>query len=516
MATIDTLASIEQRKVSRLRTAFEKCFSFPALLGALLVVITYEIDSVLRLGADTWWQIKYGQAILSTGHWPTGDIYSFTAHGVVHMAYEWVGEIVMAVAYQVGGLRGEDLLLIVLTSTTVLLLYYFAHLRCGNSKAAFLGTILALPLAAFCFVMRPQLLGFIFLLVLLICLERYRLGSQKSLWILPPLFLIWVNTHGTFALGLFILGVYWISGLRGFSWGGLHADCWGPKQRIHLALVSLLSVAVLPITPYGSRLAEYPINMAFFQPVNVGSIMEWQPLTLHFWEAKLLLILLLAFVVAQVGLRLKYRLEELGLFLFAAYATFLHLRFVILFAMLLAPLLAAILARWVPRYNRDIDKYLINAALIAGAVLLMVRYFPSKTELQKKVAEKYPVQAVEYLRHHSIPGRMFNSYRFGGYLLWSMGPQHKVFIDGRGDLFEETGAFADYLRVINLKPDALAILKSYRIGSVLVARNAPLATLLAATPSWERVYQDKVSELFVREPSPASSQNSASQGKDGF
>jgi hypothetical protein len=499
MATTDTLAYLEERKASRPRAAVEKFSSFPVLLGAVLVFISFLIERGLRLDPDTWWHIKYGQSILHTGHWPGGDIYSFTAHGVFRMAFEWGGEVLMALAYRLGALRGLDLLLILLTSIFVLLLYYFAHLRCKNSKAAFLGTILALPLAALCLTMRPQLLGFIFLLATLICLERFRLGMQKSLWLLPPLFLIWVNTDPTFALGLFIVAVYWLSGIKGFSWGGLSAEGWRPKQRIHLELVFLASVAVLPITPYGSRLAAYPINVAFFQPVGVTTVQEWRPMPLDLWQAKLLLILLLAFVAAQVTLRLTYRLEELGLFLFAAYATLLHYRFVILFAILLAPLLGSILMRWAPKYNRASDKYVLNAFLIAGAVLLMVKYVPSEASLNKKVAEKYPVHAVEYLRQRSIPSPMFNNYRFGGYLLWSLGPEQKVFIDGRADLYEETGTYADYLRVIHLEPNALAILKSYGVESCLIGRNAPLATLLAAAPGWKRVYQGKLSVLFVRQ-----------------
>jgi hypothetical protein len=485
---------------SRLRAAFEKCFSFPVLLGAFLVLMSFLIQRALRLDPDTWWHIKYGQGILHTGHWPAGDIYSFTAHGVVSMAYEWVGEIVMAIAYQLGHLRGLDLLLIMLTSMFLLLLYYFAHLRCRNSKAAFLGTILALPLAMLCLTMRPQLLGFIFLLIVLICLERYRLGRQRSLWLLPPLFLAWVNTHGTFALGLFILAVYWVSGLKDFSLGGLRSERWNPKQRIHLALVFLASVAVLPITPYGSGLAAYPLNIAFFQPVNIANIQEWNPLPSSYWQTKLLFILVLAFIVAPVILRLTYRLEELALFVFAAYATLVHGRFVFLFAILLAPLVASIFARWVPKYDRAADKYVLNALLIAGTLLLMLRYFPSEARLKQKVAGIYPAHAVEYLRDHFIPGPMFNSYGFGGYLLWSMGPQHKVFIDGRAGLYEETGTLLDYVRINDLKSNTLAILQSYGIKSCLINRYTSLATLLATTAGWRQVYQDKVSEIFVRQP----------------
>jgi hypothetical protein len=81
-----------------------------------------------------------------------------------------------------------------------------------------------------------------------------------------------------------------------------------------------------------------------------------------------------------------------------------------------------------------------------------------------------------------------------------MGPEHKVFIDGRADLFEETGAFSDYMHIVDLEPDTLALLQSYGIQSCLVMREASLATVLTALPGWQRVYTDDLAALFVRSP----------------
>lgn len=480
----------------------QKLFSFPSLLGVILVGTTYVIDRGLRLDPDTWWHIKYGNFILQTGHWPTVDAWSFTAHGMPSLAYEWGGEVVMALAYRLGHLRGMDVLLIALTSAIVLLLYYYAWLRCRNSKAAFIGTVLVLPIAGMCFTLRPQLLGYSFLLVTLICLERFRQGDRKALWVLPPVFLLWVNTHGSFVLGFMAIGVYWASGLTEFSWGDLQARRWTVSDRIRLELATLASVLVLPVTPYGTKLATVPVTYAFSLPDAVAHVQEWQPLNMGLWEAKILLVLLLAFVIAQVTLRLHYRLEELALFFVIAYLTFMHFRFAIIYAIIFAPMAAAILARWMPAYDPGIDKHAINAVLIIAALAACVWRLPSETTLQGNVAKQYPVQAVRYVKEHPIPGRMFNEYFFGGYLVWSRAPEHKVFIDGRGNLYEPAGVFADYMAVTDLKPDALAVLQSYRIHSCLIYQNSPVATLLRASPNWKQVYKDKLSVIFVRTSLP--------------
>ncbi|MCL5671160.1 MAG: hypothetical protein M1423_07690 [Acidobacteria bacterium] len=501
MATSETIATAngQARETGelRLRTLWKKCFSFPAFLGTILVAANFAIERGLRMDPDTWWHIKYGEMILKTGRWPTVDTWSFTVYGMPRVAYEWGGEVLTAFAYRLGGLRGLDVLLIALTSVIVLLMYYFTWLRCRNSKAAFFATFIMLPVAVLCFTLRPQLLGYIFLLITLISLERFRLGEQKNLWVLPLLFLLWVNTHGSFTLGFMVLGFYWVCGFTEFSSGGIYSLRWRSEQRFHLELVGLVSVAVLPLTPYGTRLATVPLNVATSLPLNFSDIIEWQPISAHFWQAKLLLVLLFGLVAAQMAFRLRYRLEEIGLFLLVTYLTFVHFRFAILYAIVFAPLAALIFARWAPTYDPGKDKYVLNAILTLAAILAFAWYLPSEAHLQRSISKEYPVQAVRYIQEHPSLGRMFNNYNFGGYLVWALAPNRKVFIDGRGNTYEPVGLFSAYADVISLKPDVFAILRSYRINFCLIPKDGALTALLTANPGWKEVYRDTLNAIFV-------------------
>jgi hypothetical protein len=78
-----------------------------------------------------------------------------------------------------------------------------------------------------------------------------------------------------------------------------------------------------------------------------------------------------------------------------------------------------------------------------------VWYFPSWSDYARVVVCNSPVQAVCYLDTHSVPGPMYNSYEFGGYLLWARGPQHKVSIDGRAEVYKRTGVFQDQSAFVN-------------------------------------------------------------------
>ena len=478
--------------------AARKLVCFPVLMGLLLAGASILGARTNLADPDTWWHTAVGQRILETHHWPTTDPYSYTAAGAPWIAYEWLGETAIAEAAHLGGLRGLAFLQMALVAIVTLLLYGYAYARCGNSKAACVATGFFLPVASVIFTMRPQLFGYIFLLVTLICLERFRQGHSKSLWILPPLFLIWANTHGTFSFGLAAIGVYLAGGLFRFQLGGLVGEPWSERQRKQLLLSFLLCCVAIVITPYGTQIAAYPIVMATSQPFNIANIQEWQPITFALGVGKYFLGFLLALFLAHVFFPMKYRLQEMALLLFGVYAACVHVRFVLVFVMMIVPVVAGFFAQWIPAYDPDKDHYGLNLAVIALLAISIIQLAPRQAELKKIVAKYYPVSAVEYLRQHPQPAGMFNDYVYGGYLIWQLGPQQKVFIDGRADLYEYSGVFQDYMHIGNLQPDTLALLDKYGVRSCLTDRNGPLATLLSATPGWKQAYADDVSKFFVR------------------
>ena len=497
-----------------LSALFRKLFSFNALLAFLLlaavsgtIYLTIQnaaeappsTGSYAVFEGDTWWHLAVGNQILATHTWPSTDPYSFSAPGDTWIAYEWLGDVMIAAANRLSGLTALTLLLLGLGTGIVLLMFYYAYLRCRNAKAAFAACALLLPLTVVSFTLRPQLLGYVFLLLTLIWLERFRQGKQKTLWLLPLLFLVWVNVHGTFAFGLAVLGLYCVSGLADFKFGQILAEPWTPKQRRHLGVVMLLSMVALTITPYGTQLAANPIEMAFFQPVNIGSFQEWRPPGFDGSYGLLLLAMILLFLLVPLLIRLEYRLEELGLLLFGVYAACVHMRFVIVFAMLFVPFLATLLTRYAPPYDADKDKPLLNLALMALIVFGCVKLFPSRATMEKVVSHGFPTGAVAYLRQHPSATPVFNKEFWGGYLINELAPQQKVFIDGRADLYEAAGVLSDYISIMRLSPDTPLLFRKYHVKSCLIRPDSPLAVLLARLPDWRRVYCDSISVIFVRE-----------------
>jgi len=490
-------------------------FSFAAMLGACLVGRVFYALRSFHVDPDLWWHLKYGESILTSHHWPTTEAYSFTAAGQHWLAYEWLGDVLFAAVYRVGGLRGLGALLIILGSLFALALYYFTSMRCGNPKAGFLATAVLLNLTNF-FNLRPQMLGYVFLIFALILLERFRLGKRRTIWLLPLLMLAWINTHGSWVIGLGTIAAYLACGLVSFRMGNMETKRWTVAVRRQLTIVFALSVIAILVTPYGTGLAKFPVTVGS-SPLGIANIQEWQPVGFEMPGDKLFLGLFLGFFLVQIVLRPKWRFEELGLFLFGIAMACSHARFLSLFAIFFAPILVVILTRWLPRYDRAKEIYFLNGAIILVILGAMFWYFPSRDDYASTVDKEFPVAAVQYLNTHSVPGPMYNSYEFGGYLLWARAPEHKVFIDGRTEVYERAGVFADQVNLINLKPGSLAIFQKYGIQSCLLSPGEATSTVLAALPDWQKLFEDSHSVLYVRRQIDASAhlENASTENSRG-
>ncbi len=450
------------------------------------------------LEGDTWWHLAVAARILKTHVWPTHDIYSFTALGSPWIDYEWLGDIVLDLFWKHGGLQGLMIFITILAAVVMGLLYYYASSQSKNSKAAFVACALLVPLASLQFTTRPQVLGYGLLIVTLICLGKFREGHSNFLWLLPVVFWLWVNTHGTFVLGFLMIGVYWASGLGTWQFGRIFSKRWTNTQRRQLELVFLLCLVASVLTPYGTQLAAYPLKMFSSQHQIMMTVQEWQPIDLSQFYGKFFLALLMLFWVGLAATDLKCRLEDFLLLAFATAETFMHARFIILFVPVFAPLAAELLARWVPKYDQAKDHYVLNCVLMALIVLGIVKTFPSNQKISRQLEHKVPAQAVTFLKEHPKLTRTFNDADWGSYLDFVLGPSRKVFVDGRYDIYEYSGVLSDYLSITGVSPRALSLLKAYRVDSCLIPRGSALATLLTASPEWERMYGDQESVIFVR------------------
>jgi hypothetical protein len=477
-------------------------FGFPVLLAVLFALVVFLAIPKKIADPDIGWHLRNAQVQLQTHAFLHRDLYSFTTAGKPWMDHEWLSEIPFFLAWRAFGPRGIFFVTVAAIEVILLGILGLAYLESGSIKAAFVVSFAALFLASVSFGPRTLLFGWIFLVLELALLAEFRRG-RDLLWALPFLFLLWINAHGSWIIGLVVLAVFALCGSVQGTWGSIEATRWSRPQARKLAWVSLLSTLALFANPYGWRLVLYPFDMAFHQKLNIANVDEWKSLDFHSPRGKIVLAIMAAAILLQLLRQRRWRLHAVLFLFIATYAALTYSRFLFLAAILIVPLLARDLAPSMPCHE-DRDKPWLNAAILLGALVAMVLLFPSNRQLNDHGSAIYPDAAAQsYLQNFHPRGRVFNDYLWGGYMIWNV-RQVPVFIDSRVDVFERNGVLADYLHAIRIE-DTLQILDKYSIQYVLFENHRPLTYLLRHTPGWKVDYQDKTAILFerIRPLSPA-------------
>jgi hypothetical protein len=486
----------------------KRVFSFPVLLAVLLSLVMFWSAEPRFHDPDMWWHLKVGEIVWQTGSPPATDEFSYTTGNHPWIAHGWLAETLFYAAYKLGGHPMLMMTLCVLGSAIIVLLYALCALYSGNAKVALLGGLTGWFFATISLSIRPLLFGHLFLVLELLFLHLAETRRKEWLWALPPLFAVWVNCHGSFALGMVVLAVFAAASHIELQAGGLVSLKWEQPTRALLRTIFAVSCLALLVNPFGFKLAAYPLDLYFNQTANLANIDEWRPLNFQDARGMGVSVLAAAVVLLVVVRRKEVRLRELMLFALGSYLAVRHTRMVFVFGILAAPFLCRLLADCWRGYQREHDYPLANAVLTMSALVLMAAGFPNTQRIEQQIKENNPVGAAEFIRRHSLGGRMLNEYAWGGYLIWAV-PENKVFIDGRTDIFDWTGVLEEYLRWYTLREDPRLLLDRYRIDFCVLNKAAPEARVLPLLPNWKQVYQDDLAVIFERtegaplQPGPA-------------
>ena len=88
-------------------------------------------------------------------------------------------------------------------------------------------------------------------------------SRPRYLWLLPPLFVVWVNTHGSWLIGFALLIAFAFAGCCNFHAGRIESVRRSVAELKQLMCVIAASMAALFLNPYGWRLVFYPFDLAF-------------------------------------------------------------------------------------------------------------------------------------------------------------------------------------------------------------------------------------------------------------
>jgi hypothetical protein len=367
-------------------------------------------------------------------------------------------------------------------------------------RTAALLTIGAFVVASFSLALRPQLIG-IAIFAALLWVSAWRHDRPRLLWLSVPLLVVWANLHGSFVLGLGLLGLFWIE------------DAVARVRRPHLALAvaAAAGAAVTLLNPFGLDLWRYAIGFAGSSAV-ASRVSEWQPSTPGSaeWFALYGSAIVVALLIARRHRRPTWpRMLTL--------AVFFGLGVVAVRGLAWWPLVAAMTVaeryawprsttaatrdRGEPPLYRRINLAVTGALVVVGVALLPIwRPLDRGLGAPAGLVGEAPSRITAALHEIAKPGdRLFASQPWGSWFEYSV-PQASVFVDSRVELFP-ADIWAEYGRVLDGGSGWQAVLDGSGVTIVVAALahgQQPLADRLRASPGWREVHADPEGVIFVK------------------
>jgi hypothetical protein len=332
----------------------------------------------------------------------------------------------------------------------------------------------------------------------------YKWKQIDRLWVVPLLFVLWVNVHGGYIAGFMLLGIFAIgealSNLLKLT--GNEIVSWRRLRKI--LMIAVISGVVLLINPHTINAVLLPLKTVGIQTLQ-ASIDEWASPNFHqlFQQPMIWMLLATMAAIGWSGRRLDVT-DALTLAVFA-YISFLARRNIGLFALVCAPILSRHATalweklRWGQR-QLSRGQPILNAfiLLVVGALTIVKLLIPLSPVVQQQADRAaLPIGAADWIAQHRPIGTMFNGYNLGGYLLWWLWPNYPVYVDGRTDLYDDA-FLREYQSVVMTAPGFEEVLDRHAVGFIVIETGAPLALWLRQSERWQLVYEDDLAEIFLK------------------
>lgn len=468
----------------------------PARVALALVVVAASVHffSVPVADNDLWGHVLFGQRILEHGL-PARNDYSYTEPDHPWINHEILAECVLGWSYDRFGAAGVLALKWVAGLAALAVIAVIARRRRASVIAVAAALVLAASLMAWGYHARPQIFTFLFLAILWERIDRAASTSSPApLWAAPPLFVLWINTHGGVLAGVGILGV---------AAAAIAIRARDLRTSAPFAVPVAAAVAALLANPYGLGLPAFLVaDVLLDRPIS-----EWASIPLFDLSN---LQFKIAVAIAFAGFAWSDRRRSLGeaaVIVVATILTFRHERHLPLFAIVTAPHLATVLSRgfaaigigddWLAR-----DRAANGTVALAALALAFAFAFPAlraHTELGFGIQvprAAYPVEAISFLRSSNLRGNLAVPFGWGEYAIWHLHPAFRVSIDGRYTTAYSEEAIEAGWRYLDGGSGWDAHLEEADVA--LTDARHVTAKLLRARPDWRLVHADPTASVFVR------------------
>jgi hypothetical protein len=467
---------------------------------------------------DFWWHLKIGEYIFTNHSIPTTNMFAWTLPSNQPFFYgAWLSELLFYILYRIGNI---DLIITVRTILFGLTLWLVAtevRRRSSSWRIAAIAVALLCLMTINNLIVRTQMWAWLPFITTYIVLKRYTEGNIGWRWLLlcPLSMIYWVNVHGSFILGLILIGAFFLGEIVSKLLKQEKAINW--HQIGWIGGTGILSGLAVLVNPRLTAIVSYTINL-LSNPPSQQLIEEWQSPTpngianISFFVSILLFIIILAYS--------RYRLTPTEIILFVGFLwlAWSGQRYVIWYGIVLSPILAREIKDLPLKFPSFVpQKNWLNLAL---AIMLFipliavqpwfVEHMPLPDTYWEQVLRNSPagpllkvdtpIAAADYLKSHP-GGRLFNEMGYGSYLIWAV-PQQGVFVDTRVELFPYE-QWMDYIH-INRGTNYNEILTQYGVDRILLDKKLQpdLATVLTKDQQWNLEYDDQYSQIWSKTATP--------------
>ncbi|HEV2250459.1 MAG TPA: hypothetical protein VGT60_08135 [Candidatus Limnocylindria bacterium] len=420
--------------------------------------------------SDVFWHLVLGKALLARGLGQV-DTYSWTAAGRPESVDQWLGQVIWAVAGAgapfgdwtgISWVRGLAVALLV-----GLIVYAALRERPARPLGAVLAALPAIALSRFVWTERPELFGFVCLAALVPILRAARAGSDRALFWIPPLVVLWANLHGSFALGAVLVVLVAVEGAVA-----------QPTRRRRYAAAAIGTVIATLVTPAGLGAWTAPGFHLLHPP---REIQEWSVPDVTTLPGAVFAVAIFATALTGLFSR-RHALSDAVVLLPVLFVSLIATRQMPLFAIAAVPYLAAhggeavtALASQVglrgPAVAAAMRLPSRTVDLAALAVALLVLTVAGVTGTHEPDLRGYPPPEIRS-QLRAGPG-LLNEYDWGGFLI-AAAPATPVFVDGR--LIPYLGAVMDdYTTVVGVHPGWRDVIARRGIHEILVRPSDPVA-----------------------------------------
>jgi hypothetical protein len=476
---------------------------FRSTLRLLAVLLVYSsilyFFSFITADPDLWGHLMFGKEIWVSKGIPDVDVYSYTAFGAEWINHEWLAEVLMWLVFNAFGSPGlliGKMIIGLITVSAVSIISY-------NRKTHFFVYGLVFVISVFImspgFMIRPQLVTFLFTSLFFLVIHFYLEKRINLLWALPIIMIIWVNSHGGFIIGAGVLLI--VTVLE-------YINCIiNKKDSSHLRSLILwmfITEACMLINPYGFDLLVFLYKTLTLK----RSISEWEAVSLFDLSYIRLKIFSIFIILSFLINRKQNRYWEIGIIITAMLFAYLNQRHTPLFAILAAPFLAEKIS--VSMEKLGLNEKVISLfplAVLVTAIVLIIGYQLSATIDKYMKAEfniivdpnVYPVGSIQFLKRNNIKGNLLVPFDWGEYAIWKLYPDNNVSIDGRFDTVYPVDVINDHFNGAKSEEGWRFLLNKYPADIILARRDQFSQRMINdLSENWIYIYSDKISIVFLK------------------